>query len=455
MQRAPVTVPPLARPDTEATWRVVLAAGCTVLAWASAFVVIRFVGQSSSPGGLSLGRLAIGSVCLSAMMLVGRRWVPMGRRDWALTLLIGVLWFGVYNVALNAGEQHVDAGTAAMLIQVAPILIGILAGFLLGEGFPRMLVIGGLVAFAGTLLIGVATGTGRMDVVGVLLVLLAAVLYAVAVVGQKVVLRRIPGLQVTWLACVIGTVACLPFLPALIDDLSTAPAGADLGMLYLGVVPTAAAFVSWAYALTRSSAGRLGATTYAVPPIAILLAGCSWTRCRCRWPSSAASFPLSAWASRAAAAGSNDQRAQLTWNDRFAMPYQKPFTALCAPDQVSALAPSETNNGAKCSVRGWARRAAGARCSKSRTASTSPDSTESLAHASNSRPQPGAAPLVSPKFASERLWVVKPDPMISTPLSRSGASRRPISNNRRGCRVGMDTCRTGMSAPGYICTNGT
>jgi drug/metabolite transporter (DMT)-like permease len=42
-------------------------------------------------------------------------------------------------------------------------------------------------------------------------------------------------------------------------------------MLYLGVVPTAAAFVTWAYALTRSSAGRLGATTYAVPPIAILL----------------------------------------------------------------------------------------------------------------------------------------------------------------------------------------
>jgi len=264
-------VPETGRLKVDAPWRVLAAIAFTVLAWASAFVVIRFVGHEYSPGGLSLGRLAIGSVCLSVIMLIGRRWVPMNRRDWLLVVLIGVLWFGVYNVALNAGEQHVDAGTAAMLIQLAPILIGVLAGLLLGEGFPRMLVIGGLVAFAGTLIIGIATSTGHADIAGVLLVLLAAVVYAIAVVAQKVVLRRVPGLQVTWLACLIGTIACLPFLPWLITDLQQSTAGATLGMVYLGVVPTACAFLTWAYALARSDAGRLGATTYAVPPIAIAL----------------------------------------------------------------------------------------------------------------------------------------------------------------------------------------
>ena len=87
----------------------------------------------------------------------------MNRRDWVLVAVMGVLWFGGLHVALNAGEQQVDAGTAAMLIQLAPILIGVLAGMLLGEGFPRMLVIGGLVAFAGTLLIGFATRTGHAE----------------------------------------------------------------------------------------------------------------------------------------------------------------------------------------------------------------------------------------------------------------------------------------------------
>src|SRR6478736_10376089 len=203
--------------------RVLLAAAFTVIAWASAFVVMRFVGHEFSAGALSLGRLAIGSLCLTAVMLVGRRWVPMNRRDWGLVVLIGVLWFGVYNVALNAGEQHVDAGTAAMLIQLAPIMIGVLAGLLLGEGFPRMLVIGGLVAFAGTLLIGIATSTGQADLAGVLLVLLSATVYSIAMVAQKVVLRRVGALQVTWLACLIGTIACLPFAGELFGDLSAVP----------------------------------------------------------------------------------------------------------------------------------------------------------------------------------------------------------------------------------------
>ena len=45
----------------------------------------------------------------------------------------------------------------------------------------------------------------------------------------------------------------------------------------------------------------------------------------------------------------------------------------------------------------------------------------------------GASP-VSPKSSQRRLWVVKPEPTISTPSSRSGASLRPISNSSRGSR---------------------
>jgi len=252
------------------SWRSVLAVTTTVLAWASAFVVIRYAAHDIRPGALSLGRLLIASLALSAMM-IGRTLVRMNAREWALTTLVGVAWFAVYSVALNAGEQHVDAGTAAMLIQFAPILIGVLAGILLGEGFPRMLVIGGLVAFLGTLIIGIATSTGRADLVGVLLVLLSATVYSLALVAQKVVLRRIPALQVTWLACLIGTVACLPFAGELVRDLTAAPTLTIIGVIYLGLVPTAVAFSTWAYALKHSTAGRLGVTTFLVPPITILL----------------------------------------------------------------------------------------------------------------------------------------------------------------------------------------
>jgi drug/metabolite transporter (DMT)-like permease len=42
-------------------------------------------------------------------------------------------------------------------------------------------------------------------------------------------------------------------------------------MVYLGAVPTAIAFSTWAYALSRMDAGKLGVTTYLVPPLVIVL----------------------------------------------------------------------------------------------------------------------------------------------------------------------------------------
>ena len=281
---------PAATPDPGGgSGRLVAAVVVTVLAWASAFVVIRAVGDQLTPGALTLGRLLVGTAALTVLSALprlggGHRLTALRRlsgRGRLLLVLVGVAWFGVYNVALNAGERHVDAGTASMIIQVGPILIAVLAGIVLREGFPAPLVIGALVAFAGTVLIGVATSSapagarpaGASPTLGVLLVLISAFAYTVAMVAQKVVLRTVGGLVVTWAACAIGTVVCLPFVGQLVRGLRDAPASVWLAVLYLGLVPTAIAFSTWAYALSRSDAGRLGITTYAVPPVAI---GLGW-----------------------------------------------------------------------------------------------------------------------------------------------------------------------------------
>ncbi|WP_166521002.1 DMT family transporter [Modestobacter roseus] len=249
---------------------VLLAVAVTVLAWASAFIGIRAVGEDLSPGALALGRLLVGAAVLG-LLLVRRGWVAPTPGEWRLLLVCGVGWFGIYNVALNAAEQHLDAGTTAMLVNIGPLLIALLAGVLLGEGFPRWLMIGLAVAFVGVLLIGLATRESGADLAGVLLCLVAAVTYAGGVVAQKPLLRRLPGLQVTWTACAIGAVCCLPWAGALVTDLGTAPASSIAGMVYLGAVPTAIAFSTWAYALSRMDAGRLGVTTYLVPPLVVLM----------------------------------------------------------------------------------------------------------------------------------------------------------------------------------------
>jgi drug/metabolite transporter (DMT)-like permease len=253
--------------------RALAAALVTVTLWASAFVGIRAAGEDLSAGPLTLLRLAIGSVGLGVLALALARRDPLPtRRDIPGLLVFGLLWFGAYNVLLNEAEQRVDAGTAAMLVNIGPVLIALLAGLLLGEGFPRMLLAGCSVAFAGAIVIGLATSEVSVTAGwGAVLCLAAAVAYAGGVVAQKPLLARASGLKLTWIACTIGALACLPFAPALAREVERADGGSIAWVVYLGVFPTALGFSTWAYALARTSAGRMGSTTYLVPPLAVAL----------------------------------------------------------------------------------------------------------------------------------------------------------------------------------------
>jgi drug/metabolite transporter (DMT)-like permease len=251
---------------------VIVAIVVTTLLWASAFVAIRSARTHYEAGPIALGRLIAGTAALSVMMWIARPKLP-GRRDWLKIVICGVLWLGVYNVALNQGERLVDAGTAAMAVNVSPILIAFLATIVLRERLSRWVLAGLGVAFAGAVVIAISSSSHHGGLAGVLLCLLAAAAYSIAVIIQKPVLARVSPVAVTWGACLAGIVVCLPFAPSLVHEVSAAPASSTVLVLYLGLGPTAVAFSTWAYALSHSTMARQGATTYLVPPLVIAL---SW-----------------------------------------------------------------------------------------------------------------------------------------------------------------------------------
>jgi len=252
--------------------RAYAAIGVTLVLWASAFVAIRHLGGDFSPGALSLGRQLVAAIAL-AVVVLSRPFTRPQRRHWPTIVVIGVLWFAVYHVALNEAEQRVDAGTASMLLQVSPIIITVLAIAFLGERATSGLVIGLLVAFAGVTLIGFSTSEGGGgDLLGVLLCLVSCASYAVSLVLQKPLLREVPALELTWLATLVGTLVTLPFLPRLVDEVGEAPASSIGWLVYLGIFPTAVAFTTYAFALKHLTASTLGMSTYLVPPITVLIA---------------------------------------------------------------------------------------------------------------------------------------------------------------------------------------
>ena len=250
------------------------AALVTVVVWASAFVGIRDVAGTFSPGSIALGRLSVGVVALG--LVVWRRgWRPIARRDLALIVASGVAWFALYNLALNEAERHVDAGTAAMLTNLGPIFIALFAALFLGEALPPRLLAGIAIAFGGAVVIGFATseaGRGSENsLLGIVLCVAAALLYGMGVTFQKPALRNVSPVQVTWVACLTGWAICLLFAPGFVTEVRAADPTRIAWVVYLGLFPTSIGFLTWTFALSRTAAGRLGATTYLVPPVVIVI----------------------------------------------------------------------------------------------------------------------------------------------------------------------------------------
>ena len=224
----------------------VAAIALTLLLWASAFVAIRFVGRELSPGPLALGRLLVGSIALGAVMVARSQPLPP-RSAMRFIVLCGLLWFGIYNVALNAAERRIDAGTTSLLVNTGPIFIALLAGVLLHEGFPRNLLAGCAVAFTGVLVIALAVSNDGIQATwGAGLCLVAALAYAGGVVSQKQALHDASALG--------GHVPCLHRRRDRVSPIHARARQRGRARqhldrrwtVYLGLGPTAIGFVCWA-----------------------------------------------------------------------------------------------------------------------------------------------------------------------------------------------------------------
>jgi drug/metabolite transporter (DMT)-like permease len=253
-------------------WLPLAAVATTLVLWASAFVGIRHLGESVPPGALSLSRLIVMAIALLALMRGRLPRLPT-KREWPLIAAGGASWFGVYNLALNESERRIDAATAALIVQIGPLLVALLATFFLGERLTTWLLIGMGVGFSGVVIIGRASSQGdNGDLVGVLLSVVAALTFAVGVLTQKKLLPRMGALDLTFWYALVGAVVCLPWAGQTVSVLADASADTWWWILYLGVFPSAIAFTTWAFALSHADAGKFAQSTFLVPFITALMA---------------------------------------------------------------------------------------------------------------------------------------------------------------------------------------
>ena len=127
------------------------------------------------------------------------------------------------------------------------------------------------IAFAGAALVSVAGGGGLTLGKGALWILLAAVAQAFYFIVQKNMLERFGALELTTISTWCGCLMLGVFTPQLVDAVATAPRESTLVGLYLGVGPSAIAYLCWAYVVSRIPVSRAVSYLYLVPALALVI----------------------------------------------------------------------------------------------------------------------------------------------------------------------------------------
>lgn len=247
----------------------------TVAMWSANFVVVKAAIGSIGPLTFTSARYLVAAAAL--FLLLRWRLGPIRRpgRAEAVMMGLGMLGFGGYQLLWSVGLTTITAGDSALIIAIAPVLTALLAAALGLDRLTPPKLVGALLAFGGVAVV-IAAGhelSLGTSVVGDLLTLGAAVVWAVYTVAATRMLRTVDPLALTTWAVLGGA---LVLLPLGIWDVATSPP-AELSpavlvaILYSGALAAGIANVFLFHAIRLVGPTRVGASQFLVPFGAVLL----------------------------------------------------------------------------------------------------------------------------------------------------------------------------------------
>ena len=248
-----------------------LAAAGTILVWSSAFPAIAHGLQAFAPAELALLRFLVASLLFAVPVALG--WIRLPpRSDWPAIAVLALIGMTIYQLSLGYAMTRVPAGSAAVILSLAPGVTAAFAAARLGEAIGRHRVIGLAIALGGALLVIVGAGrTVRIEPMA-LLVLVSVLATSVYFVWQKPLLQRTTPLGFAAASVFAGTLGLLPFGLHLPEQLAHASAAQVGSAVYLAVMPTVLGYVAWGYAIARAPVSVVSSFLYAQPLLAGVIA---------------------------------------------------------------------------------------------------------------------------------------------------------------------------------------
>jgi len=238
------------------------------LIWGSSFLLMDIGLDTLHPGVVAWLRVVLGAL---ALWLFPRARRPVDASDWPRLVVLSLVWVALPFTLFPIAQQWINSAVAGMLNGGVPILAATVGALMLRKP-PRGLQLAGLlVGLVGVVAVGLpSAGGGGTQALGVTLVLLATLCYAVALNIAVPIQQRYGSLPVMARMLALAAMWTAPFGISGLPESSFSWDGV-LAIAALGVVGTGLAFV-----LVGTLAGRVGSTrssfiTYVIPVVALAL----------------------------------------------------------------------------------------------------------------------------------------------------------------------------------------
>ena len=246
----------------------------TVLIWGSTFAA----NSVSLKGGYSAGHLILVRFIIASIIFIIIALLPSvkfrlpAKEDLLKIFFLGVLGISGYHIFNTTGQETVSAGTAGLLIGSGPIFTTLFAMWFLKEQLGKVGWFGLGFGLLGIVIISIGSGDSFEISSGVILIILAAIATSLFFVFQKPLFQKYSAIELTAYFTWAGTIPFFIFLPGLFETIQTVSLETNMTVLYIGIFPTAIAYLTWAIALSLSKASSISSVLYLEPVIAILVA---------------------------------------------------------------------------------------------------------------------------------------------------------------------------------------
>lgn len=249
----------------------------------SSFAMIRIAIETIPPPIITVGRLWVGAIMMTAITLgTGRQFPPLLdpqnpgmtlHLHWRFMIVIGVVGTSVPFFIFPWAQQYVDSGLAGIYMATMPIWTLGLAAIFASEALTGRRLAGFAIGFIGVVILmgpAIISNAGKTNLLAQASLVLATLFYA----GNAVITRRAPPIRPRVFsagALIAGAVIVTPVLFFIDWKINEWSWISFLSMIGLGIFPTGLGALLIVIVIQRVGAGFMAFSNYITPIWAIIL----------------------------------------------------------------------------------------------------------------------------------------------------------------------------------------